>query len=143
MTAGCMSICDPQRNRTAGRSFLLSADIWNCPKRKQSKTLFLKGLSQRFGKKSQKTIRLAAYYSLCRHRLHKYPPKKKVAPKPKRRYSISSTASKSTLIPAFDGSVMAMPKRIVPTLLKGSTILQYRRQFHKNCRQYRRKNGTD
>ena len=68
---------------------------------------------------------LGGLYNLCRHPLHKHPPKKKTMPKPKKRYSISLTASKMTLIPAFDGTVMAIPKGIAPTNINGSTISQY------------------
>ena len=85
--------------------------------------LSLKGLYPPSERKSQKAIPLAVYYSLCRHRLHKYPPKKKTMPKPKKRYSISLTASKVTLIPAFDGTVTAISKGIAPTNTNGSTIL--------------------
>ena len=45
--------------------------------------------------------------------------------KPKKRYSIFLTASKVSLIPAFDGTVMAISKGITPTNTNGSTILQY------------------
>lgn len=42
------------------------------------------------------------------------PAEKRIMPKPKKRYSISLTASKVTLIPAFDGTVMAISKGIAP-----------------------------
>lgn len=85
--------------------------------------LSLNGLLPPSERKSQKVILLAAYCSLCRRPLHKHPPKKKTTPKAKKRYSISSTTSKGTLIPAFDGTVTAISKGIAPTNPNGFTIL--------------------
>lgn len=45
--------------------------------------------------------------------------------KTKKQCSIFLTASKATLIPAFDGTVTAIYKGIAPTNLIGSTILRY------------------
>lgn len=72
-----------------------------------------------------KVILLADYYNLCRHPLHKHPLKKKTTLKPKKRYSLFLTAFKVTLIPAFDGTVMAISKGNAPTNTNGATILQY------------------
>lgn len=110
---------------TAKRSFLLSADIWSCPRGQQPKTLSLKGLYLLSERKPQKSIHLAVYYSLCRHHLHKHPPKQKTTPELKQQCLIFSTTSKGAIIPAFDGTVTAIMKRIVPTKPIGSTILQY------------------
>ena len=90
---------------------------------KTAEDAFLKGSLLRLKRKPQKSIPLEAYYNLCNSPLHKHPPKRKTTPKPKKQCSISSTASKGTLIPAFDGAVMAILKRIVSTNLIGSTIL--------------------
>ena len=125
MTAGRMTICKAQRNRTARRSFLLYADLWNYLKGRQPKMLSLNGLSQLSERKLEKVIRLADYYNLCRHPLHKHPLKKKTTLKPKKRYSLFLTAFKVTFIPAFDGTVMAISKGNAPTNTNGATILQY------------------
>lgn len=127
MTAGLMNICKTQRFHTARRSFLLSADIWNYLKLKKVKMLSSKGLSQQYERKRQKAIRLVAYYNLCNSPLPKHPPKKKTTPKAKKQCSISSTASKVTLIPAFDGAVTANFNRIAIAIFNGSTILRYLR----------------
>ena len=66
-----------------------------------------------------------AYYNWCNSLLHKHPPKRKARQNPKKQCSIFLTASKVSLIPAFDGPVMAIQKRIVPTIPNGFTILQY------------------
>ncbi len=76
--------------------------------------LSLNELSPLSERKLQKAILLAAYCNLCRHPLHKHPPKKKITPKPKKRYSISLTTSKVTFIPTFDGTVMAISKELPP-----------------------------
>ena len=123
MTARLMNICKMQRFHTARRSFLLSADIWNYLKLKKVKMPSSKGLSQQYERKRQKAIRLVAYYNLCNSPLPKHPPKKKTTPKAKKQCSIFLTASKVTLIPAFDGAVTAILKRIVSTNRIGSTIL--------------------
>lgn len=87
--------------------------------------LSLKGLYPPSERRRQKAITLAVYYNLCRHPLHKHPLKKKTTLKPKKRYSIFLTAFKVTLIPAFDGTVMAISKGNAPTNTNGATILQY------------------
>lgn len=87
--------------------------------------LSLNGLSQLSERKLEKVILLADYYNLCRHPLHKHPLKKKTTLKPKKRYSLFLTAFKVTLIPAFDGTVMAISKGNAPTNTNGATILQY------------------
>ena len=66
---------------------------------------------------------LAAYYNLCRHRLHKFVPKRKTKPKRKKPLWILWTTFKVTKISAFDGTVMAFLKEIATTPYKGSTIL--------------------
>ena len=59
----------------------------------------------------------------CRHRLHKFPPKRKTKPKRKKPSWILWTTFKVTNISAFDGTVMAFLKEIATTPYKGSTIL--------------------
>lgn len=118
-----MSICKVQRLHTARRSFLLSADIWSCQKELQPKKISSKGLYPPSERKRQKQTLLAAYYNLCNSPLHKHLPKSKKTTTAKKRYSIFLTASEGALIPAFDGTVMAISKGIAPTNLIGSTIL--------------------
>lgn len=51
-------------------------------------------------------------------------PKRKKTTTAKKRYSIFLTASKMSLFPAFDGTVMAIPKGIAPTKTNDSTSFQ-------------------
>ena len=122
MTARRMSICNAQTIRTAKRSFLLSANIWSYPKGRQPKMLSLKESLQPLKRNWQKPILSAVCYNLCRHRLHKYPPKKKIKPKRKKPLWILWTTFKVTNISAFDGTVMAFLKEIATTPYKGSII---------------------
>ena len=71
--------------------------------------LSLKKLYKLSERKPQKSILLADYFNLCNNPLHKFHLlKKRNQPKTKQRYLIFLIASKGTIIPVFDGTVVAI-----------------------------------
>lgn len=85
---------------------------------------FLERVISTIREETAKQTLLAAYYNLCNSPLHKHLPKRKKTTTAKKRYSIFLTASKMSLLPAFDGTVMAIPKGIAPTKTNDSTSFQ-------------------
>ena len=80
---------------------------------------FLERVISTIREETAKTNPLSGLLQLVQHL-----PKRKKTTTAKKRYSIFLTASKMSLIPAFDGTVMAIPKGIAPTKTNDSTSFQ-------------------
>lgn len=85
---------------------------------------FLERVISTIREETAKTNPLSGLLQLVQQPVAQTPSEKEKTTTAKKRYSIFLTASKMSLFPAFDGTVMAIPKGIAPTKTNDSTSFQ-------------------
>ena len=91
---------------------------------KESEDTFLERVITSIKEGLASTNPLGGLLQLVQQPVAQTPSEKEKTTTAKKRYSIFLTASKMSLIPAFDGTVIAIPKGIAPTKTNDSTIFQ-------------------